>query len=246
MLKKVFIQYFVTSLFLLILSVNSLGCPACEMGDPKLQKEATRGNSRSQYILALQYTMENADSSFYWMKKSADNGFVVAYQDLSKKYLNGYGTDTNITKAIYYLEKYVIAYNGKTITAKLPKLYAKEKDYHSAYKWTYIHEYQFHKTLSLFFSKFMNLTFLEEDNTFMNLAHFSSKNKVSFLYKTYRYSPSWHLEYSFLHKPRLDKITESKKILSKSLSKMQVMIIEKKAKNWLERVKNKDLPNSFL
>lgn len=82
-----------------------------------LKRKAEQGDTKSQYLLALEYQNRHAKRkkgdvdndaalSFYWYKKSAEAGYLAAFEMLGKRYRSGNGTEKNIALANKWFDQY--------------------------------------------------------------------------------------------------------------------------------------------
>ena len=67
-------------------------------------KSANQGYIESQYKLGKLYAKTQPHESFRWMRKTADNGHVMAQCETAKAYLSGNGAPQNPTLALNYLQ----------------------------------------------------------------------------------------------------------------------------------------------
>jgi TPR repeat protein len=71
-----------------------------------IERAAKKGDAAAQheYAEAL-YHLEQPADAFYWMKKSAENGYKSAKGALAVLYLNGIGTERNIEQGIKWIRQ---------------------------------------------------------------------------------------------------------------------------------------------
>lgn len=155
-MNKPFVTMKKLSIFLLLVILipqHGYSCPFC--GGLAVKKPdfliglAESGDPKAQNLLAKMYKKgwsfaQDEEKSFYWLKKSAENGFTRSFHSLGVMYLEARGTERNVQKGIDWLEKSAIAFKGGISAKYLGGFYSEDQDHQNsikAYQWLKIYSY---------------------------------------------------------------------------------------------------------